>query len=181
MPAALTTRVGRQASCPCSPHVHRKRIHDGHERNRIWRRESIFCRESIFYDSWPSTCACNPASNFQRKKEKNSPARTNSRQWLPGNLEFFWCRLSNTVKVDAVNWSPSRSRTHGRALIVRLRRAQCLQQALGALSSLTRRDADVDLRRVPDYVFLALIFEFSSHFRALLHTICAHAVTATPR
>ena len=45
---APTTRVGRQASCPCSPHVHRKRIHEGHERNRIWRRESIFCRESIF-------------------------------------------------------------------------------------------------------------------------------------
>ena len=50
---APTTRVGRQASCPCSPHVHQKRIHEGHERNRIWRRESIFCRESIFYDSWP--------------------------------------------------------------------------------------------------------------------------------
>ena len=26
---------------------------------------------------------------FSKKKRKNSPARTNSRQWLPGNLEFF--------------------------------------------------------------------------------------------
>ena len=26
---------------------------------------------------------------FSKKKRKNSPAHTNSRQWLPGNLEFF--------------------------------------------------------------------------------------------
>ena len=28
-----------------------------------------------------------------KEKRKKSPARTNSRQWLPGNLEFFWSRL----------------------------------------------------------------------------------------
>ena len=97
---APTTRVGRQASCSSCPVAFSTCTS---KKNTIMKvmRETVsgggsryFEGSRYFMTPGPKLVHAIQHQIFKEKKKKFArAARTNSRQWLPGHLEFFWSRL----------------------------------------------------------------------------------------